>query len=121
MYSMTKLLIIFHAKMKSIQYNACVAITGAIQGTSKEKFDQELGLESLHLCCWYKKLCLFYKVLKSEHPKYLFNLIPVRSTPYATRTVGNILLIKTKYNFFKNSFFSSAIIIWVVNVTLYLL
>ena len=27
----------FHAKMKSIQYNACLAITGAIRGTSREK------------------------------------------------------------------------------------
>ena len=40
------------------------------------------------------------------------NLIPVRSTPYATRTVGNIPLIKIKDNFFKNSFFPSAIIEW---------
>ena len=94
----------FYAKMKSIQYNACLAITGAIRGTSKEKIYQELGLESLQL--------LFYKVFKNEHPKYLFNLIPVRSTPYATRTVGNIPLIKTKHNFFKNSFFPSAIIEW---------
>ena len=41
-----------------------------------------------------------------------FNLIPGRSTPYATRTVGNIPLIKTTYNFFKNSFFPSATIEW---------
>ena len=27
----------FHAKMESIQYNACLAITGAIRGTSREK------------------------------------------------------------------------------------
>ena len=33
--------------MKSIQYNAAVAITGAIRGTSREKLYQELGLESL--------------------------------------------------------------------------
>ena len=32
-----------HAKMKSIQYNACLAITGTIRGTSKEKLYQELG------------------------------------------------------------------------------
>ena len=94
----------FHAKMKSIQYNACLAITGAIRGTSREKIYQELGLESLQLRRWYRKLCLFYKVFKNKHPKYLFNLIPVRSTPYATRTMGNIPLIKTKHNF-NNIFF----------------
>ena len=36
----------FHAKMESIQYNACLTITGAIRGTSREKIYQELGLES---------------------------------------------------------------------------
>ena len=39
----------FHHKLESIQYNACLAITGAIRGTSKEKLYQELGLESLQL------------------------------------------------------------------------
>ena len=32
--------------MKSIQYNAALARTGAIRGTSREKLYQELGLES---------------------------------------------------------------------------
>ena len=98
----------FHVKMESIQYNHCLAITGAIRGTSRGKFFQELGLESLQLRCWYRKLCLFYKVFKIEHPKYLFNVILVRSTPYATRTVGNIPLIKIKRKFFKKYFFPSA-------------
>ena len=40
----------FHAKMESIQYNAYIAITGAIRGTPREKIYQELGLESLQLC-----------------------------------------------------------------------
>ena len=102
----------FHAKIESIQYNTCLAITGAIRGTSREKIYQKLGPKSLQLRHWYRKLCLFYKVFKNEHPKYLFNLIPVRHTPYATRTVGNISLIKTKHNFFKNSFFPFAVIEW---------
>ena len=32
----------FHQNLESIQYNACFAITGAIQGTSKEKLYYEL-------------------------------------------------------------------------------
>ena len=40
----------FHAKMESIQYNAYIAITGAIRGTPREKIYQELSLESLQLC-----------------------------------------------------------------------
>ena len=69
-------------------------------------------VESLQLYRGYRKLSLFYKVFKDEHPKYIFNLFPVKSTPYATRTVDNISLIKTKHNFVKNSFFPSAIIKW---------
>ena len=54
----------FHAKIESIQYNACLAIRGAIRGTSREKIYQELGLESLQFRRWYRKLCLFYKGFK---------------------------------------------------------
>ena len=56
----------FHAKMESIQYNACLTITGAIRGTSREKLYQELGLESFQLRRWYRKLCLFYKVFRTK-------------------------------------------------------
>ena len=37
----------FHEKLKSIQYNTALAITGAIRGSSREKLNQELGFESL--------------------------------------------------------------------------
>ena len=39
----------FHQKIESAQYNTCLAIIGAIRGTSKEKLYDELGLESLQL------------------------------------------------------------------------
>ena len=35
-------------KIESVQYNAALAITDAIRGTSKQKFYQELGFESLN-------------------------------------------------------------------------
>ena len=37
----------FQSKIENIQYKACIAITGAIQGTFRERLYQELGLESL--------------------------------------------------------------------------
>ena len=37
----------FHQKLESIQYNATLAMAGAIRGSSREKHYQELGLESL--------------------------------------------------------------------------
>ena len=102
----------FHEKLESVQYNACLALTGAIGGSSKEKIYQELGFESLRVRRWYRKLCLFYKVLNNEHPQYLFNLIPVRPTLYPTRNPLNIPLLNANHNFFKNSFFPSTIIEW---------
>ena len=35
----------FQNKLGSVQYNAALAITGAIRGSSREKLYQELGLE----------------------------------------------------------------------------
>ena len=69
----------FHQGLKSIQYNVPIAITGAIRGTSLEKLFQELGLETLKLRRWFKKLYLFYKILLSKSPGYLFKLIPENS------------------------------------------
>ena len=37
----------FYEKLESVQYKPALAITGAIQGTSRDKIYQELGLESL--------------------------------------------------------------------------
>ena len=37
----------FRQKLKSLQYNAASAITGAIRGISKEKYYNDLGLELL--------------------------------------------------------------------------
>ena len=55
----------FHRKLESVQYSACLAITGTIRGTSYEKLNQELGLETLQSRRWFKKLCLFYKIVSN--------------------------------------------------------
>ena len=102
----------FHQKLESIQYNACLAITGAIRGTSKEKLYQEIGLESLQLRRWYRKLGMFYKIFKSKSRQYLFKLIPEKTSSYVTRNAENIPLFNVKHNFYKNYFFPSSIIEW---------
>ena len=84
-----------------------MAINGAIRGTSKEKPYQELGLESLQLRRWYKKLGMFYTIYKNKSPQYLFKLIPEKTHAYATKNVDNIPCFKDRHNFYKNSFFSS--------------
>ena len=102
----------FHLKLESIQYNACLAITGAIRGLSREKLYQELGFESLQQRHWYRKLCCFHKIFKNESPRYLFSIIPTRNPFYITRNHTNISLFKANLIFLKNSFFPSTIIEW---------
>ena len=43
----------FHQRLESIQYNAALAITRAIRGTSKEKLYQEFGSEQLPSRRWF--------------------------------------------------------------------
>ena len=102
----------FQQKVESIQYNAAVAITGAIRGTSKEILFEKLGLESLQNRQWYRKLCCFYKVLKGQSPKYIFNIIPKLNRPYSTKNANNIPHFKVIHSFFRNTFFPSVIIEW---------
>ena len=89
----------FHQKLESIQYSACLAITGAIRGTSREKLYQELGLESLQLRRWYRKLSYFYKIYKTAKPGYLFNIIPDKNISYVTRNIVSVPMIKTSTTF----------------------
>ena len=53
----------FLNKIEKLQYSACLAISGAIQTTSKEKNYNELGLHSLTNRRWLSKLIFFYKWL----------------------------------------------------------
>ena len=45
----------FTRKIESVQYNAALAITGAIRGTSMDKLYKELGLESLKSRRWVRR------------------------------------------------------------------
>ena len=56
----------FCNKLESVQYKAALAITGAIQGTSRDKLYQELGLESLKSRRWYKRLSCMFKIMKKS-------------------------------------------------------
>ena len=66
--------------IESVQYNAALAITGSIHGTSLEKLYQELGFESLHDRRWFRKLCFYYKIRHNMCPLYLTELLPVMET-----------------------------------------
>ena len=66
----------FSEKIESIQYNACLAITGCFRGTSREKLYAELGLESLADRRLSRRLIFFYKILNGFAPTYLSSVLP---------------------------------------------
>ena len=53
------------SKIESVQYKASLAIIGAIKGTSQERPYQELGLESFRSRRLLRRMCYFYKLIKT--------------------------------------------------------
>ena len=70
---------------------------------------ETLGIERRR---WYRKLCCFFKILKSQTPKYLYSIIPTKNMSDRTRRCNKILEINMKHDFFKNASFLSTIIDW---------
>ena len=68
---------------ESIQYNATLAITGAV-GTFKEKLFNELELEYLRDRGWMQRQCLFHKMFHLKSPNYIYTLIPSVTRFYDT-------------------------------------
>ena len=89
-------------KLESLQYNAALAITGAIRGSSKEKLYQELGLESLKDRRWIRKLCYLYKIISTKKPSYLYSLLPSIQRSYRNPYTFQPLPCRTES--FKKSF-----------------
>ena len=97
-------------KMESIQYNAELAITGAIRGTSREKLYQELGLESLTERRWLRRLCYLRKVLSTKLPTYLYELMPPIINSH--RNPGCYRALYYRTDLFRNSFLPFSIYEW---------
>ena len=102
-----------HDLWRSLQWNIspetwvysiqCLSsLSGAIRGSSREKLDHELDLESLQHRHWYRKL---YKIFKENKHVYLFSLIPTKKLDYNTTKSDKMTLFHTKHNFFKHCFF----------------
>ena len=59
----------FTDKIEQLQYKACLAITEAIKGTSREYLFNELELKSISSRRWCRKLCAICKLLSTHSPK----------------------------------------------------
>ena len=100
----------FSSKIESVQYNASLAITGATRGTSQEKLYQESGLESLRSRRWLRRMCFFYKLIKTQKPLYLFNLRPPK--PNSLRHPNTYSVMRRRNDYFKNSFIPYVVKEW---------
>ena len=65
----------FQNKLEKVQYRACLAITNAIQGSSKDRLYDESGLYSLTNRRWKSKLIFFYKIVNGMLPNYLYSFL----------------------------------------------
>ena len=69
------------------------------------KLYKKLGLEPLQQRRWYRKLCYFFKLIKTKSLKYLFNNIPTVRSTYRTRNIDSIPQFNVRHTFFRNSYF----------------
>ena len=102
----------FTYKIESIQYNAALAITACVGGTSRKKLFAELGLTSLYDRRRFHRLSLFYKILNQLTPEYLRRFIPD-----STRILHNIRtkrhdVMPSRTLKFRHSFFTDTSNCW---------
>ena len=91
----------FSHKIENIQYRASLVITGAIQGASRDKFYQELGLESLSVRRWYEKLAFCYEIIYNLSLTYITaylsnNVLPPITPGYHMKILFGIYYVEWK-------------------------
>ena len=96
---------VFSKKLETVQYNAALAIMGAIKSTFREKLCQELGLEYLRQRRWMRLLCLLTKLFQLS----VIFIPPVREFQRHPNTF-NSSSCRTEY--LKNSLFPCVIGEW---------
>ena len=98
--------------IERVQYNAPLAITGSIKGTSQLKIHNELGIETLKFKRWFRRLCVYYKTKTTEIPNYFYGLLPTESHTYNTRNIENMKTCYCRTDLFKYSFFLYVTVEW---------
>ena len=62
----------FFEKIEAVQYNAVLAMTGAIKGSFREKLYEVLGLQDLYRKRWARRLYLLYNIFQLvSHPIFI--------------------------------------------------
>ena len=97
----------FQNKIEKVQYKAYLAITGAIQGTSREKLYEELGLHSLVERRRRNKLIFFCKIVNGLLPDYLYsylNFASQQNYPLRSAKAFKIIPISARKSHLKSLF-----------------
>ena len=100
-------------RLEQTQYSAALAVTGAWRGTSRKRLYDELGWETLYHRRWYRRLCQFFKLIRSQSPEYLFSEIPPeRQIMYNLRNprVYDQNIVRTVR--FSNTYFNNTLDEW---------
>ena len=86
------------------QYQTALAVTGAWQGSNRNKIYEELGWETLDLRRHFHQLVMFYKIMNGLTPMYLKNPITER-TRFSSRLPSQIPCILNCTEKYCNSFY----------------
>jgi len=101
-------------EIEQIQYKAALIVTGAWQGTSREKIYNDLGWEFLQNRRSARKLCLLYEVQKKNFPLYLAKVLdPLKyniNSRFYNRFILKLMHFRT--NFVKATCLPAAIRDW---------
>ena len=101
------------SKLESTQYAEALAVSGAWRRTNTDKLFEELGWESLVHRRWYRRLCLFYKIMNNGIPDYTRRYLPTfKQNPYDLRRPSIFAEERTNTNRYSNSFYPYCIKAW---------
>ena len=96
--------------IEQVQYKAALIVLGCSQGTSCEKWYEELGSEALSER-WHRRLTMFYKIINGLTP-YLFDHIPKQTTPNVSMHRNITRPPFSRKQRYDNSFFPFCINSW---------
>ena len=98
------------AKLRSVQYNTVLAIIDTLRGTLKIKLYQELGLESLRIGSWLRRMYYLYNIISTKSPPYVYEIIPPLHRSH--RYPGCFKTLRCRTELFRNSFLPFTVNEW---------
>ena len=98
---------------EKIQYQAALAVTGAWQGSSRSKLNEELGWESLSERRWCRRILQIHKIVSNNTPSNLKDKLPQHRRPLYSQNNNNTFHeIRCRSSRYMSSFFPDAITSW---------